>query len=264
MTDQDFYRYQHQWSKIYFRDISPSDQERVQWIHRVSGISGGRILELGAGGGQFAVAASQQGYLVTAIEKEPEFVEHIQELSQHSKCENLTIVKSDFYAVVLEGVFELICYWDGFGIGSDNDQRFLLQKISNWLAPGGSVFLEIFTPWYWANEAVGVQFDIGVATRQYGFDAKKCAMTDTWWLKANPDVKSIQRLRCYSPVDLALLLDDCGLTILEIFPGGKVDYSSGTYIPEVPLDQAMSYVARLVHSEVMKNEMNTEETQVVT
>lgn len=248
MTDQDFYRYQHQWSKIYFRDISPSDKERVQWIHRITGMSGVRTLELGAGGGQFSVAASQKGYLVTAIEKEPEFVEHLQELSLQSRCENLTIVQADFYTVALEGVFDLICYWDGFGIGSDNNQRCILQKISNWLSPVGSAFLEIFTPWYWANEAAGVRFDIGEATRQYGFDAEMCTMTDTWWLKENPATKITQRLRCYSPADLALLLEGSGLTIMEIFPGGKVDYSTGSYTSDVPLHQAMSYIARLVHT----------------
>jgi hypothetical protein len=84
--------------------------------------------------------------------------------------------------------------------------------------------------------------------REYGFDAGKCALTDTWWMKENPSIKTIQTLRCYSPADLALLLEGSGLTILENFPGGFVDYSSGTYIPEVPLHQAMSYITRLVHT----------------
>jgi SAM-dependent methyltransferase len=249
MTDQDFYRYQNRWSKVYFRNISQSDLERVLWINRISGMSSVRILELGAGGGQFAVAACQQGHRVTAIEIEPEFVEHIQKLYQLGSCKNLTIINTDFYTVGLEDVFDLVCYWDGFGIGSDADQRKLLEKISCWLAPGGSVFLEIFTPWYWANIAEGVQFDIGDATRQYGFDAEKSVLTDTWWFKGNPAVKTTQRLRCYSPADMALLLDGCGLTMLEIFPGGKVDYHSGTYTSDVPLNQAMSYIARLVHTD---------------
>lgn len=249
MTDQDFYRYQNRWSKIYFRNISQSDLDKVLWLNQISGMSSKRILEIGAGGGQFAVAACQHGHQVTAIEIEPEFVEHIQKLSQSGGCKNLRIMNTDFYSVALEDVFDLICYWDGFGIGSDADQRRLLERMTGWLAPGGSVFLEIFTPWYWANLAEGVQIDIGDATRQYGFDADESVMTDTWWLKDNPVVKKTQRLRCYSPADLTLLLDGSGLTMLEIFAGGKVDYQTGTYTPQVSLNQAMAYIARLVHSE---------------
>lgn len=249
MTDQDFYRKQHQWSKIYNRDISQVDRDRIVWINRITRNIGVRLLELGAGGGQFSIAASQKGYRVTAIEKELDFVEFFQQLATQYGCKNLTIVNADFYSVSLNCVYDLICYWDGFGIGSDTDQRILLDKIANWLAPGGCVFLEVFTPWYWANVAAGVQFDIGGATRQYGFDAEKCTMTDTWWLKEDPAKKTTQRLRCYSPADLALLLNGSQLTILEIFPGGMVDYSNRRYTPIVPLQQAMSYIARLVHSE---------------
>lgn len=248
MTDQDFYRLQNQWSKIYFRDISQGDLDRVLWINRLTGMRGVHILELGAGGGQFSVAACQLNHKVTAVEIEPDFVEHMHNLSKHKKPENLTIINADFYTVELAGVFDLICYWDGFGLGSDADQRRLLEKISSWLTPDGSVFLEIFTPWFWASQATGVKNPMGEAIREYGFDAARCAVTDTWWLKENPSIKTTQRLRCYSPADLALLLEGSGLTILENFPGGFVDYGSGTYIPEVPLHQAMSYITRLVHT----------------
>jgi hypothetical protein len=73
-------------------------------------------------------------------------------------------------------------------------------------------------------------------------------------MKENPSIKTTQTLRCYSPADLTLLLEGTGLTILENFPGGFVDYSSGTYIPEVPLHQAMSYITRLVHTKALKQD----------
>jgi len=248
MTDQDFFRLQNQWSKIYFRDISQGDLDRVLWINRLTGMRGVRILELGAGGGQFSVAACQLNHKVTAVEIEPDFVEHMRFLARHRNPENLRIINADFNTVELEGDFDLICYWDGFGLGSDSDQRRLLEKMSSWLTLDGSIFLEIFTPRFWASQATGVKIPIGDAMREYGFDAAKCAMTDTWWLKENPSIKTTQTLRCYSPADLVLLLEGSGLTILENFPGGFVDYSSGTYIPEVPLHQAMSYITRLVHT----------------
>lgn len=254
MTDQDFYRTQNRWSQVYFRDISQVDREKVFWINRITRMSSVRVLELGAGGGQFSVAACQQGHQVTAIEIEPDFVDHIEKLSEQGGCENLTILNANFYSVALKNDFDIICYWDGFGIGSDRDQRRLLERISSWLAPGGSVFLEIFTPWYWANEVGDIQFDIGDASRQYGFDAEKCVMTDTWWLKEYPTLKKTQHLRCYSPADLVLLLENSGLKMVEIFPGGKIDNNTGKYTQVAPLRQAMSYIARLVHTESIELE----------
>lgn len=76
---------------------------------------GVRILELGAGGRQFSVTACQEKHKVTAVEIEPHFVEHISNLSQHRNPENLTIINADFNTIAFEGVFDLICYWDGFG-----------------------------------------------------------------------------------------------------------------------------------------------------
>jgi cyclopropane fatty-acyl-phospholipid synthase-like methyltransferase len=152
MTDKDFYRLQNQWSKIYYRDISQGDLDRVLWINRHTGMRGVHILELGAGGGQFSVAACQLNHKITAVEIEPDFVEHMRFLARHRNPENLTIINADFNNVEFESAFDVICYWDGFGLGSDSDQRQLLQKISSWLTPDGSVFLEIFTPWFWASK----------------------------------------------------------------------------------------------------------------
>jgi len=43
-------------------------------------------------------------------------------------------------------------------------------------------------------------------------DPVMCTATDTWWDAARPDEKISQRLRCYTPADLALLLSGTGLT----------------------------------------------------
>jgi len=249
MTDKDFYKYQNEWSNIYFREINEDDYKRIDWVDRITGLNQKRILELGAGGGQFAVATAQRNHYVTAVEIESAFTKHIQNLAKTLDSKLLTVINADFYAVEFEESFDVICYWDGFGLGSDSDQRLLVEKISSWLTPDGSVFLEIYTPWFWANKAAGVQISIGDAMREYGFDAFKCCLVDTWWLKENPTLKTSQHLRCYSPADLALLLSDINLSINDIYPGGCVDYENGTYQSDVPLHQAMSYIVRLVHKE---------------
>jgi len=87
----------------------------------------------------------------------------------------------------------------------------------------------------------------------YARDITRADRERVLWLKEKPATKTTQRLRCYSPADLTLLCEDCGLTIVEIFSGGKMDYHTGTYTPEVPLNQAMSYIARLVHTQSLKS-----------
>jgi len=246
MTDRDFYRLQNQWSHIYYRGINDSDSEKVAWVESVTGQGKKSILELGAGGGQFSVAAARAGHFVTALEIEPGFVSHIRELAQMNHLENLQIKEGDFYEVEFEQTFDLICYWDGFGTGSDELQKQLLVNIKSWLSESGSALIDIYTPWYWATKACGVTQKIGNVVREYGFDFEASCLLDTWWHSDNPNRKTTQCLRCYSPADMNLLLAGLDLEINAIYPGGSVDYETGTYEPVAPLARAMSYTVQLI------------------
>ena len=97
MTDHDFYKFQNEWSFIYFRDISDNDFDRVKWVKRITDKKVGRLLELGAGGGQFSVAASLLKYQVTAVEIEKIFIDHIHSISKITHSEFLKIVNQIFY-----------------------------------------------------------------------------------------------------------------------------------------------------------------------
>lgn len=69
---------------------------------------------------------------------------------------------------------------DGFGIGTDDDQQRLLQRIANWLESDGCVLMDIATPWH-AAKSVGHGWRVGNGMRRYSFDADGCRWTDTWW-----------------------------------------------------------------------------------
>src|SRR5690625_1653505 len=107
------------------------------------------ILELGGGNGQFAAAAALSGFEVTVIEIVPECVKHIYTLKEkyNIQKEKLNIIEGDFYTVDLAKNFDLVLYFDGFGIGSDVDQRRLLKRVSNWLRADGEAYIDIYTPW---------------------------------------------------------------------------------------------------------------------
>ncbi len=219
---------------------------QVKIIKEACEVYGGNILELGAGFGQFAVAAAESGYNVTAIELASNAVQNMKELSNRHLDGDIEIIEGNFYEINLDKQFDVVCYWDGFGIGSDKDQRHLLNRINNWLKPEGVAFIDIYTPWYWTAVS-GQKMDFGKIKRKYSFDAKECCMLDTWWLEGEEDKSVTQKLRCYSPVDMDLLLQGIGLKIASIEPGGGIkDYKTLEYEEKVSLDKAMSYRVKLV------------------
>ncbi|MCD0166407.1 bifunctional 2-polyprenyl-6-hydroxyphenol methylase/3-demethylubiquinol 3-O-methyltransferase UbiG [Deinococcus sp. 12RED42] len=201
-----------------------------------------RLLELGAGGGQFAVSAAAEGFTVTALELRAAGVEHTLRLAREHGV-TLSAVQGDFYAADPGGPFDLIVYWDGFGVGSDDDQRRLLTRISGWLAPQGHVLLDIYTPWYWASHA-GYTRRTDTYTQVYGFDRASGRMTDTYMEPGGQ--RHTQSLRCYSPDDLRRLLASTGLRLARAEPGGMFDTGTGTWHPQADWASCMTFQAALV------------------
>jgi SAM-dependent methyltransferase len=223
----------------------------IQSIHRdialaVSGLAAppARVLELGAGAGQVAAALADLGYDVVAIELVPQVTARAQELAAVPRAGTMTVLQGNFYEIELEETFDIVCYWDGFGIGRDADQRALLRRVRKWLSPGGQALIEVYTPWYWA-QAAGRTMSLGKATRRYDFDGRACRMLDTWWSVGDPAGTVTQSLRCYAPADLELLLEGTGLQVSAITPGGYYDAEAGRYEAQAALERAMSYVATL-------------------
>ena len=243
-----FYTKQNQWSGVYEEAINEGHRLKALWIAERTGPGKKRILELGAGGGQVAAAMADLGHDVIAVEQAATLCAHAQTLAAVERLGQLTVVQASFYEVILDGQFDVICYYDGFGVGSDADQRRLLQRIAGWLTPTGSTLIEIYTPWY-AASVDGRGWTVGQAERRYNFDADGCRWLDTWWPIDQPERAVQQSLRCYSPADLRLLLESTGLQLQRIKPGGTMDWVEGKWLPVAPLEKSLNYVAqlRLIH-----------------
>jgi SAM-dependent methyltransferase len=239
-----FYSRQHVWLAEYYQ--APLDELHravaAKIPHLASGPPG-RVLELGAGGGQVAAATADLGYDVTAIDLVESAAAHARSLAA-SRPGWLAVITGDFYTVELEGAFEVVTYWDGFGLGTDDDQRRLLRRIAGWLNPGGRALIEVTTPWGASNLA-GREQHLGEAVRRYDFDAEGCRMVDRWWPLGDETAAVSQSLRCYSPADLHLFLDGTGLRLVQVEPGGGIDAGSGEWVDQVPLGRALAYVAVL-------------------
>jgi SAM-dependent methyltransferase len=240
---EEFYRSQLAWMGIYSGEPDDEHREKVTTIERMAGPGPRRILELGPGGGQNAAAAADLGHSVVGVELVPELAAHAGALA--ASRPGMRVINASFYDVELDGPFDLVLYWDGFGVGEDADQGRLLRRIAGWLAPGGCALIDINTPWYWAA-ADGVEMRWESAARRYGFDPDGCRMLDTWW-PADDETRAVsQSLRCYSPADLRLLLAGSGLALDGLEPGGAVSYEDFSWEPRVELGRAMQYTARLV------------------
>ncbi|HEX5324971.1 MAG TPA: class I SAM-dependent methyltransferase [Capsulimonadaceae bacterium] len=238
--------------------IGERDTKRVETARRLHPGNGNRMLELGAGAGETALAMANAGWDVVAVEFAPTRAAQARELAE--RAANLTVVEADFYIVDLNERFEIVCYWDGFGIGSDSDQRRLLKRIaSDWLKPNGCAIVEIFSPWQWARVVGREQrLDRNHPSHRYRqrrtaeFDPVNSCFIDTWTpiddTTGEPDegMAITQVIRCYSPADFLLLLEGTGLKAeyAEI-DGEPFELSSAGAASRHPIWQSWSYLVRL-------------------
>ncbi|GAA4464450.1 class I SAM-dependent methyltransferase [Phytohabitans houttuyneae] len=224
-----FYSATGEWWGAAEAKITDRDHDRVSLLRQHAGAGSMRVLELGCGYGTTAAALAAAGHVVTAVEVSDR-ARHAVDFARQATHGRLSIVQEDFYAVRLPQPFDVVCYWDGFGVGTDADQRRLLVRISReWLKPGGVALIDVYNPFVWArwdgdeehklpNPDLGYEHELHERTT---FDPVACVATDTWWDAADPARKISQTLRCYTPADLALLLDGTGLALTAITVAGR-------------------------------------------
>jgi SAM-dependent methyltransferase len=252
---RDFYAKQDEWAGASRDPVTDMHRRNADLVHRLSGSKLGRVLELGAGGGQNAAALADLGHSVTAIELVASVAKNALDLAAQPRKGQLRVIVGDFYDVELPDRYDIVCYWDGFGVGSDDDQRRLLKRVAGWLAHRGFALIEVYTPWYWSGIArsgiarsgmAGRETQFGGVCRRYGFDADGSRMLDTWWPVGREAEAVTQSLRCYSPADLQLLLKDTGLSLESVEPRGAYDPARDRFVEDAPLEGSMQYLAKLI------------------
>jgi SAM-dependent methyltransferase len=229
---------------------------RVDTIARLCGPGAKRILELGAGSGATSAALADAGHAVVSVELSPNRAQIARELAQIPRAGTLTLVEGDFYTVQLPGHFDVICCWETFGLGSDADQRRLLQRMAcEWLSEQGCVLMDVYNPTRPARDAdtvqrlpplKGVPGSVEMNNR-CTFDPVHCRWIDEWEPTGAPEKTLAQTIRCYTPADFLLLLEGSGLVLKRIEVDGEaLDFQSSTITRSGPLLQAWSYLAQLI------------------
>lgn len=206
--------------------ISTRDHARVETVRRLTGRAAGRLLDLGSSYGNTAAAFALAGWQVTGVEISDRihFADrHLDAVAETSNAGSLTYTRGDFTAMAWEEPFDVITYWNGFGIGSDLDQRHLLDQIASWLQPDGHLVLDVFNPTRWITWAgdqshrdaapeLGYPYSV---TEHTDYDPVNARFIDTW-RRDDTNVEITQSQRCYAPADLALLVEPTQMKLLTV------------------------------------------------
>ncbi|HDR7795618.1 TPA: class I SAM-dependent methyltransferase [Bacillus luti] len=211
-------------------------QEVAKEVQEQVGYSFQTMLELGAGTGEFARAMSKSHVKMTTVELVPELARFAKE---HS-TKDIAIHCADFYKINFEEKFDVVSYLDGFGVGTDEEQLFLLKRISSWLKDDGCALIDIYQPLYW-KKASGQEMPIDSAMRKYEYDSVNERMLDHWWETASSNDIVTQSLRCYTVDEISKLCTEARLTIIGIFPGGAYDFEEQKYKRQASLNECLSY-----------------------
>jgi SAM-dependent methyltransferase len=252
---QGFYSKTGSWWGKAEAEITEQDHRRVRLLSEHVGDGRKRVLELGSGYGATAAATARSGHVVTAVEVSDR-ADFASRFSHDVQPGSLAVVRADFYEVHLPTMFDVVCYWDGFGVGSDTDQRRLLARIADeWLQPGGVALVDVYNPLVWArwdgdeehrSPDAGAGYDYELRERT-SFDPVTCTAIDTWWEVSRPERKISQFLRCYSPADLSLLLAGTGLVLKEIHIGEHAHAPANHPASRELLHKQHKYLAVLHH-----------------
>jgi hypothetical protein len=166
-------------------------------------------------------------------------------LAESRQGDQITFIEGDFYHLNPDKPFDIVCYFAGFGIGTDEDQQRLLHRMATWLRAAGRAYVEVYTPWYWKHVA-GTLVEWPDVSREYDFDNLKLRLLDTWWPTGHPDEAVTQSLRCYSVGDLETLLEGTPLKLAGVLPRGCYNHKTKVFHPTAPLEEAMQFMAVLV------------------
>ena len=250
---EDFYSRTGRWWGPAESRVGERDHRRLGTMERLCGPGPKRVLELGSSYGNTAAVMAQAGHDVVGIEISDR-IEFARPYERQAGAGSLRFVRGDFYRATVDGPFDVVCYWNGFGVGTDADQRRLLGRIAGeWLAPGGVALIDVANPTGWIN-AAGVEerraadpaagYDYDVSER-VDFDPVRGRMVDTWWRTKAPDERWSQDIRCYAPADVALLLEGTGLRLALVELDGEELDPQWAYTSAHPIWTRHEYLVKL-------------------
>jgi len=214
------------WSRILGPSYAERINERIRDFKRSFRRQGLRVLELGAGDGDVAVALAKLGHEVTAIEQSPHRIEKAKRLASREGV-SVNFLEGDLYADDAGSGYDIVTMWTGFGTRTDAIQRDLLRRVANeWLADSRSRFIvEVTNLSPQARPSGRIRNKYGNCTTETRYSSVSDRLLEKWRPGKDPALPPITRaIRSYSPTYFALLLEGTGLRV------DKVIYDDDSYM----------------------------------
>lgn len=233
-SPQDFYSVTGRWWGDAESGGTDIDTARAHLAATYTPINGS-VLELGCGYGSTAHATAALGLGVTGID----FSDRI----DRAASDQAIFHKADFYTHSFGQRFDTVAYWDGFGLGTPDDQIALLNRIAEDLVtPDGAVLIEVYDP-------TGFVRDHGLCERKQArpdvgypctldhrriFDHTTQRAIDAWQEVGSAQVWH-QTLQCYSPADFTAFAESSGLVVDRVLNDMCTDWSYLVLMRPAPL-----------------------------
>jgi len=171
-------------------------------------LSDKKCLELGGGRGEFLLLAAKEHLRTSMVDISKKACAVARKKTKG--YDHINVICTDFYEYLAsnKSCFDIICYWDGFGIGSDEEQETLLRLINESLTSKGMAIIEIYSPYFWINfnnYVINISHNV---KRKYNFNLYKSILLDNWSFPDNS--QECQYLRCYSPVEIIKTTNEIG------------------------------------------------------
>jgi SAM-dependent methyltransferase len=184
---------------------------------------GVRVLDVGCGPGRHAVEFARRGAVVTGLDISPRFVELGNDAARREGLAAQFIV-GDARQLPFEQEFDVVvslCQ-GGFGLlGRSQDgstDATVLHEMARVLRPGGSLVLSAFSAY----------FQLRYLEPSDSFDAATAVNTEQTELRDENGLARAAELHttCFTPLELRLLLERCGLVICHLWSVAPGRYAS--------------------------------------
>jgi SAM-dependent methyltransferase len=210
------------WSNFLQREYYSGPGERRGWDAAAADVAaavelspGMRVLDLGCGAGEMLYRLAMRGADVVGVEHSASLVDHCRRRAAELGVA-AEFVAADMFEWSPNGTFDVVLSLNtSFGYGTDEQNRALVRRIAEWLAPRGVFYLDVATAdaaeafGQWGDDLAGGTFFVDNVYEE------SMMISAPYWV--SPDGETLyyasepERVRLYERSEIERMMLDAGL-----------------------------------------------------